>query len=48
MVSKLLADEGVRLPGARRQQAAARARADGIDVSDALASELRALARSKQ
>ena len=46
MVSKLLADEGVRLPGARRQQAAARARADGIEISDTLLAELRALVRS--
>jgi (2R)-3-sulfolactate dehydrogenase (NADP+) len=48
LVSKMLAEGGVRLPGARRQQAAARARADGIDISDALAGELRQLARSKK
>jgi (2R)-3-sulfolactate dehydrogenase (NADP+) len=48
MVSKMLADEGVRLPGTRRQQAAARARADGIEIADVLLNELRALARSKQ
>ncbi|MBI3045121.1 MAG: Ldh family oxidoreductase [Betaproteobacteria bacterium] len=44
MISKMLADEGVRLPGARRQQAAAKARAEGIDIPDALAAELRELA----
>jgi len=48
MVSKMVADEGVRLPGARRQQAVARARAEGIDIPDALLSELRQLARSKK
>jgi (2R)-3-sulfolactate dehydrogenase (NADP+) len=45
LISRMLAEEGVRLPGARRQQAAARARADGIEVSDALLAELRTLAR---
>ena len=48
MVSKMLADEGVRLPGARRQQAAIRARTEGIDIPDALAGELRQLARPKR
>ena len=48
MISKMLADEGMRLPGTRRQQAAAKARAEGIDISDALLSELRQLARSKR
>ena len=46
LISRMLAEEGVRLPGARRQQAAARARAEGIEIPDALLSELRALARS--
>jgi (2R)-3-sulfolactate dehydrogenase (NADP+) len=41
----MLADEGVRLPGARRQKAAAAARAAGLEVPDALLVELRALAR---
>jgi (2R)-3-sulfolactate dehydrogenase (NADP+) len=45
MVSAMLADEGVRLPGARRQQAAARARAEGLEISDALHAELEQLAR---
>ena len=48
MVSKMLADAGVRLPGTRRQQAAARARAEGVDIPDALASELRQLARPRR
>jgi (2R)-3-sulfolactate dehydrogenase (NADP+) len=48
MVSKMLAEEGVRLPGTRRQQAAARARADGIEIPDALLSELRQLARARK
>lgn len=48
MVARMLADEGVRLPGARRQQAAARARAEGVEVSDALAAELRGLARARR
>ena len=47
MVSKMLADEGVRLPGARRQQAAAIARTEGLDLSDALIGELHALAGGK-
>ena len=46
MVSEMLADDGVRLPGARRQQAAAKARAEGIEINDALLIELRALARA--
>ncbi len=45
MISKMLADEGVRLPGTRRQAAEARARAEGVEISDALHEELRALAR---
>jgi len=43
MISKMLADEGVRLPGTRRQLAAARARADGVEIPDALLAELRQL-----
>jgi (2R)-3-sulfolactate dehydrogenase (NADP+) len=45
MISRMLADGGVRLPGARRQRAAADARAGGVELSEALATELRALAR---
>ena len=48
MVSKMLADAGVRLPGTRRQEAAARARAEGVDIPDSLASELRQLARPRR
>lgn len=47
MISKMLGDEGVRLPGARRQQAASKARAEGVELSEALVSELRALARGR-
>jgi len=47
MVSKMLADEGVRLPGARRQQAAARARAEGLGTPDTLYQELKTLAGSR-
>ena len=43
MISRMLADEGVRLPGARRQRAAARARAEGIEINDTLLAELRQL-----
>ena len=45
MISKMLADEGVRLPGTRRQRAAASARTEGLDISEALLGELRALTR---
>jgi (2R)-3-sulfolactate dehydrogenase (NADP+) len=44
MISAMLADPGVRLPGTRRQFAEAKARAEGIDIPDALAAELRELA----
>jgi (2R)-3-sulfolactate dehydrogenase (NADP+) len=43
LVSKMLEDTGVRLPGARRQRLAAQARADGIEISDAVLAELRKL-----
>jgi (2R)-3-sulfolactate dehydrogenase (NADP+) len=45
LIARMLAEAGVRLPGARRQQAAARARAEGIEIPDALLAELRTLAR---
>jgi len=48
LVATMQAEEGVRLPGARRQQAAAKARAEGIDISEAMLGELRALARFKK
>ena len=44
MVSHMLVDEGVRLPGARRQQATARAQAEGIAIAESLHQELRKLA----
>jgi (2R)-3-sulfolactate dehydrogenase (NADP+) len=45
MITQLLADEGVRLPGARRVQAAAQARENGIQLSDTVYGELTALAK---
>ena len=45
LVSAMQADDGVRLPGARRRQAAARAQAEGVELSEALMKELRELAR---
>ena len=47
MISKMLADEGVRLPGARRQQATAKARAEGLEIPDTLHQELKTLAGSR-
>jgi len=47
IISKMLAEEGVRLPGARRQSAAEKARKEGIEITDALHAELKALARGK-
>lgn len=44
MSAKLLEDEGVRLPGARRQQAARQARVSGVTLPDALYEELATLA----
>lgn len=40
LVSGMLKDAGVRLPGARRQQAAAQARQEGLQLPDALHREL--------
>ena len=45
LITKMLAEDGVRLPGARRQIAAEKAREAGVDISDALDAELKALAR---
>ncbi len=45
LIAAMLADDGVRLPGARRQQALARAHAGGIEVPENVAAELKALAR---
>jgi len=44
LISAMLADEGVRLPGDRRHEAAAEARAHGIEVPAALLKQLRELA----
>jgi (2R)-3-sulfolactate dehydrogenase (NADP+) len=43
LISRMLAEDGVRLPGTRRHAAAAQARADGIEIGDALLAELRQL-----
>ena len=48
LVSKMLADAGVRLPGARRQQAARDARAGGLEIPDPLRQELLTLSRARQ
>lgn len=47
LVEALLRDDGVRLPGERRQRAAAKAQAEGLLLSDALHQELLDLAREK-
>lgn len=47
LVSGMLKDAGVRLPGARRQQAAAQARQEGLQLPDALHRELLQLAGRK-
>ena len=44
MISAMLADDGVRLPGARRHRSVASARAEGLEISEALHEELRTLA----
>jgi len=44
LLGAMLADDGVRLPGARRDAALARAHAEGIDVPDALFAQISALA----
>lgn len=46
LVAAMLQDPAVRLPGDRRLQLAARARTEGIDVPDALLTQLRELAAS--
>ena len=47
MITNMLRDEGVRLPGTRRQKLTAQARAGGVQVGDAQVSELLALAGVK-
>jgi len=44
LVAAMLDDPGVRLPGARRDALVAKARADGIEIPQALADQLEALA----
>jgi (2R)-3-sulfolactate dehydrogenase (NADP+) len=44
LVAAMLADEGVRLPGARRDALAAKAAREGVAVPDPLATQLRTLA----
>jgi (2R)-3-sulfolactate dehydrogenase (NADP+) len=44
LVAAMLEDDGVRMPGERRAKLAARAAAQGVAISDALAQQLRALA----
>jgi (2R)-3-sulfolactate dehydrogenase (NADP+) len=44
LIGEMLKDEGVRLPGARRRELAARHRVTGITLSDALATEIEQLA----
>jgi len=44
LVAAMLKDEGVRLPGARRQTLATRAAQDGIEVPDDLVKQMRELA----
>jgi (2R)-3-sulfolactate dehydrogenase (NADP+) len=46
LVTAMLQDAGVRLPGARRAALAHRANAQGIELSQGLADQLRALALS--
>jgi (2R)-3-sulfolactate dehydrogenase (NADP+) len=44
LVALMLADEGVRLPGARREALAAKSEHEGIEIADDLLAELRKLA----
>lgn len=44
LVAAMLAEEDVRLPGARRHDLAARAASDGIDIPDPLLARIRAIA----
>ena len=44
LVAVMLADEGVRLPGARREALAAKAAGEGVEIPDALGAQLRKLA----
>jgi (2R)-3-sulfolactate dehydrogenase (NADP+) len=44
LIAAMLEDNGVRLPGARRYELQRKAQRDGVNVSDALAAQLRAMA----
>jgi (2R)-3-sulfolactate dehydrogenase (NADP+) len=44
LIAAMTADEGVRLPGARRHAALAKARTDGVALSDSLLAQIRQLA----
>ncbi|MGD9833829.1 MAG: Ldh family oxidoreductase [Piscinibacter sp.] len=46
LVREMLADEGVRLPGARREALRRRAEAEGVTVADAMLASLRAAAEA--
>ena len=48
MITQMLRDDGVRLPGARRQKLTATARAHGVQLSDAQLAELMTLAGVKK
>jgi (2R)-3-sulfolactate dehydrogenase (NADP+) len=43
LVAEMLKDEGVRLPGARREALRRKAEAEGVDVADAVLASLRAI-----
>ena len=47
LVTAMLADEGVRLPGARRHGLVARAMEQGIEIPDALAARIQAIANGR-
>jgi len=44
LIAAMLADEGVRLPGAKRDAQSARAGADGLEIPDAVLEKIKALA----
>jgi (2R)-3-sulfolactate dehydrogenase (NADP+) len=44
LIAAMLADDGVRLPGAKRDAQSARAGADGLEIPDALLEKIKALA----
>jgi (2R)-3-sulfolactate dehydrogenase (NADP+) len=46
LIARMLEEEGVRLPGARRQKVSTDAREGGIEVSDATLAELKGLAKA--